>query len=121
VVLLNLMSNPPCYRKLQTKIDSAIAAGKISSPIRESEAKRLPYLQAVIKEGLRVNPLATGLFSRQVPKGVDALNGIFVPEGTQIASANYGMFRSKKAFGKDADTFRPERWLEAEGDQLSVI
>jgi cytochrome P450 len=75
----------------------------------------------VIKEGLRVNPPTTGLFSTQVPKGGDILNGIFVPEGTQISSANYGMLRSKKAFGEDADNFRLERWLEAEGDQLSEI
>jgi cytochrome P450 len=119
VVLLNLMSSPPTYRKLQAEIDSAVAAGQISSPIQDSEAKRLPYLQAVIKEGLRITPPATGLFSKQVPKGGDVLNGIFVPGGTQIGSSSYGIHHSKKMFGEDADVFRPERWLEAEGDQLS--
>ncbi|KAE9372687.1 cytochrome P450 [Stipitochalara longipes BDJ] len=121
IVLLNLMSSPPYYRKLQAEIDSAIAAGKISSPIKDNEAKRLPYLQAVIKEGLRINPPASGIFSRQVPKGGDVLNGIFVPGGTQIGSSSYGMHHSKKIFGEDADAFRPERWLEAERDRLSEM
>jgi cytochrome P450 len=121
VVLLNLMSSPPTYRKLQAEIDSAIAAGQISSPIQDSEAKWLPYLQAVIKEGLRITPPATGLFSKQVPKGGDVLNGIFVPEGTQIGSSPYGIHHSKKIFGEDADLFRPERWLEAKGEQLAQM
>lgn len=121
VVLLNLMRSPPCYQKLQAEIDSAIAASQISSPIQYNEAKRLPYLQAVIKEGLRITPPATRLFSKQVPKGRDLLNGIFVPEGTQIGSASYGIHHSKKIFGEDAEIFRPERWLEAEGDQLALM
>jgi cytochrome P450 len=121
VVMLNLITSPRYYRKLQAEIDSAIAAGKISSPVQDNEAKRLPYLQAVIKEGLRVNPPASGIASKQVPRGGDFINGIFVPGGTQIGSSCYGMHHSKKIFGEDADTFRPERWLEAQGDQLSEM
>lgn len=121
VVLLNLMSSPRCYWKLQAEIDSAIAASKISSPIKDSEARQLPYLQAVIKEGLRITPPATGLFSKQVPKGGDVLNGIFVPEGTQIGSSSYGIHHSRQIFGEDANLFRPERWLKADGETLAKM
>ncbi|KAG4429416.1 hypothetical protein IFR05_015102 [Cadophora sp. M221] len=121
VVLLNLMSSPPCYRKLQAEIDSAMAKGEISSPIKDVEAKQLPYLQAVIKEGLRIMPPATGLFSKQVPQGGDTINGIFVPGGTQISSCSFGIHHSKKIFGGDADIFRPERWLEADGHTLAQM
>lgn len=121
VVLLNIMASFPIYRKLQTEIDNAIKAGKISSPIKDSEAKQLPYLQAVIKEGLRIAPPATGIFNKQVPKGGDVLNGIFVPEGTQIGVSFFGLHRSKKIYGEDADLFRPERWLEAEEETLATM
>lgn len=121
VVLLNIMSSPPIYRKLQAEIDSAITSGSISSPITDSEARQLPYLQAVIKEGLRITPPATGIFNKEVPKGGDVLNGIFVPEGTQIGSSPYGIHHSKKIFGEDADLFRPERWLEAKGETLAKM
>lgn len=121
VVLLNLMSSPPCYKRLQVEIDSAIASGKISSPIKNSEAKQLPYLQAVIKEGLRIMPPATGLFSKQVPQEGDTINGMLVPGGTQISSCSFGIHHSKKTFGDDADIFRPERWLEAHGEALTQM
>jgi cytochrome P450 len=118
VVLLNLMSAPLIYHRLQSEIDSFSTDGKISSPITDSEARQMPYLQAVIREGLRITPPATGLFPKTVPPEGDTLNGIFVPGGTQIGSAAYGIQHSKKIFGQDADLFRPERWLEAEGDKL---
>ncbi|KAE8453907.1 hypothetical protein EG329_007683 [Mollisiaceae sp. DMI_Dod_QoI] len=119
IVLLHLMSSPPSYRRLQSEISQAMKNGQISSPIKDSEARQLPYLQAVIKEGLRITPPATGLFNKQVPQGGDILNGIFVPEGTQIGSSSYGIHHSKKIFGDDADLFRPERWLDSEGEQLA--
>jgi cytochrome P450 len=118
-VLLHLMSAPPCYQRLQAEIDTATAAGQISTPIQDSEARRLPYLQAVIREGLRIAPPATGLFSKTVPRGGDVLNGIFVPGGTQIGSCACGIQRSRAIYGDDADVFRPERWLEAEGERLA--
>jgi hypothetical protein len=33
VVLLNLLINPQCYQRLQVEVDSALVAGKMSSPI----------------------------------------------------------------------------------------
>ncbi|KAF8857350.1 hypothetical protein BDZ45DRAFT_803352 [Acephala macrosclerotiorum] len=40
VLLLNLMSPPPCYRRLAAEIDTASRTGKISSPIKDSEQDR---------------------------------------------------------------------------------
>jgi cytochrome P450 len=44
----------------------------------------MPYLQAVIKEGLRIFPPVAGLMSKEVPPGGDAFNGLYIPEGTKI-------------------------------------
>jgi hypothetical protein len=58
--MLNIITSRHIYTTLQAKIDSAIANNRISSPVvRDSEARTLPYLQAVIKEGLRIFPQAT--------------------------------------------------------------
>ena len=112
IALLNLITTPQAYRKLRQEIDDAIVAGNISSPITNAEGKELPYLQAVIREALRLRPPASGLFFKQVPPGGDVINGIFVPGGTQIGSSPLGFHHSKKRFGADAECFRPERWLE---------
>jgi cytochrome P450 len=107
---LNIITNPRILSKLQTEISTA----PISTPILDSEAKKLPYLQAIIKEGLRIHPPIAALLSKEVPKGGDVLNGHFVPGGTRIGWCPWGIFRNKRIFGADADVFRPERWLETE-------
>ena len=62
----------------------AVKNGSISSPIQDSEARELPYLQACIKEGLRFFPPVTGLFDMVVPPEGDTFNGVFLPGGTEI-------------------------------------
>ncbi|KAH8682719.1 cytochrome P450 [Xylariales sp. PMI_506] len=121
LTLLCLITTPASYATLRKEIDEAIEGGTISSPISDAEAKKLPYLQAVIREGLRMYPPVTGLGSKQVPKGGDCLNGYFVPEGTQVGTNFFGVTRSKAIFGEDADVFRPERWLESTGDHLKSM
>ncbi|KAL2157261.1 hypothetical protein VTH06DRAFT_6301 [Thermothelomyces fergusii] len=118
-VMLHLLTNPRAYQKLQAEIDEAIATARISSPVREAEGRRLPYLQAVVKEGLRMMPPASGAFYKLVPPGGDVIDGRFVPGGTQIGSNVMALHRSEKIYGPDADVYRPERWLEAEGDRLA--
>jgi cytochrome P450 len=66
------------------EIDDGIANGKISSPITDDEAKQLPYLQAIIKEGLRICPPVSGLMDKEVPPGGDTIDDVFVPSGTKI-------------------------------------
>ncbi|KAK3326091.1 cytochrome P450 [Apodospora peruviana] len=121
LVILYLLGNPPAYRLLQTEIDRGIAAGKISSPIKDAEARRMPYLQAVIKEGLRIKPPASGAFFKTVPPGGDVIHGKFIPAGTHIGSSPFGIHHDKKVFGADAEMFRPERWLEADEEGLAKM
>ncbi|GJC90314.1 cytochrome P450 monooxygenase lolP1 [Colletotrichum liriopes] len=118
MTLLCLINNTVAYRRLQQEIDDAIAAGTISAPITNAEALKLPYLQAVIHEGLRFYPPVTGLGFKQAPESGDMLNGYFVPGGTQIGQNFFGVGRSLWVWGPDADVFRPERWLSADKNKL---
>jgi cytochrome P450 len=119
--LLALISTPTVYATLQREIDARIASGLISSPIiTDSEAQAFPYLQAVIRESLRMWPPTTGLGSKQAPEGGDTICGYYVPGGTQVAHNFFGMMRLKSIWGEDADVFRPERWLEAEKEEERV-
>jgi cytochrome P450 len=118
-VTLYILSNPRVYQKLQAEIDEAIAMAKISSPVKDAEGRQLPYLQAVIKEGLRMMPPAAGALFKQVPPEGDTIDGKFIPGGTQLGSNVMAIHRSKRIYGPDAEIYRPERWLEAEGEQLA--
>jgi cytochrome P450 len=118
MTLLHVISNPPVCRKLQHEIDTAIASGAISSPIKDSEARRLPYLQAVIREGIRIFPGATPPLFKTVPEGGDVIEGHTLPAGTQVGVNIFGIMRDKRIWGADADLFRPERWTEADEKRL---
>ncbi|KAJ8116012.1 hypothetical protein OPT61_g2463 [Boeremia exigua] len=119
VIMLHIMTNPTVHAKLQEEIDVGISCGSVSSPVKDTEARRLPYLQAVIKEGLRMKSPAGGTFFKTVPPGGDVINGLSVPAGTEIGVSHLSFLHSKQIFGEDADMFRPERWLEADSEHLN--
>jgi cytochrome P450 len=119
--MLFVMTNPRVYRRLQTEIDNYLATSNLprSQIIPTKKAESLPYLQAVIKEGLRIWPPVTGILPKITPPEGDTINGIFVPGGTEIGYCAWGIHRNTAIFGSDAELFRPERWLEATGEKLA--
>ncbi|KAM5344057.1 hypothetical protein ACJ41O_012594 [Fusarium nematophilum] len=121
LIMLSLLSNPVAYRKLQEEIDDGIQAGKISSPITDAEARQLSYLQAAIKEGLRIKAPAAGPLFKTVPPQGDVIDGKFIPGGTQIGTSPFGIYHSKKVFGEDASLFVPERWLDADAARFATM
>jgi cytochrome P450 len=117
IIMLYIMSHPRVYAKLQKEIDQAAAGSAVGEDIvLDVEARKLPYLSAVIREGLRVHPPVVNLFSRIVPKGGDVVTvdgkEVFLPEDTMIGYSAWSMHRNNKAvYGEDAEVFRPERWI----------
>lgn len=120
--MLFILTSPYVYAKLGKEIRDTVDAGKASSPvIKNSEAQALPYLRAVIMEGLRMFMPLQGLAGRLPPKGGANLNGVFIPEGTEIGIATYTMLKRTDLFGPDADTFRPERWIEGDKEFIKSM
>ncbi|KAH6656001.1 cytochrome P450 [Truncatella angustata] len=115
-IFLFIITNPNVHAKLLAEIDSAIQENQISNPITDEQAKKLQYLQAVIKEGLRIWPPFTGMLMKKVNPGGEMIKGQFVPGGTSIGHCGWGMQRGPE-FGHDVNVFRPERWLEADAEQ----
>ncbi|KAH8587370.1 cytochrome P450 [Bisporella sp. PMI_857] len=82
--------------QILAKIRAEIAAKNPSSPATNAEAQPFTYLQAAIKEGLRIWPPLCGLMAQKVPPDGDLINGKFIPGGCQIGSCGFGIFRSKE-------------------------
>ena len=112
---LNICASPAVYAKLNAEIDAAVEAGHISYPVVTSaETQALPYLQAVIWEGLRLWPPLFGLQAKMAPPEGETVNGVYFPGGTEIAICDAAVGRKKAVFGQDVDVFRPERWVDAD-------
>ncbi|KAK0716747.1 benzoate 4-monooxygenase cytochrome P450 [Lasiosphaeria miniovina] len=112
-LFLLLAGSPASYAALQREIDEAVRDGRVSGPITDDEARQLPYLQAVIREGLRVWPPVAGL----MPKVCDTeqvVCGKRIPAGTNVCWDAISVLHDKYVFGDDAHCFRPERWLDEE-------
>ncbi|KAI1487754.1 BcABA1, cytochrome P450 monooxygenase [Biscogniauxia mediterranea] len=112
--MLYLMATPAVYQRFKAEIARFVREGKASDPITYEEARQIPYLQAIIYEGLRMRPPAPGLYPKAVPPEGDVLGGVFVPGGTAVGMNTAALVRSRELFGADADVFRPERFLAAD-------
>lgn len=114
-----LSTNPNVYRLLQAEIDAA-AKSATRPIIADNHAKSLPYLQACIKEGLRLGPPSMGLMGK-ISDQDDVVCGIKVPAKTQVAWAALAVMKDRAVFGENADVFEPRRWIDAEPAQLKEM
>jgi len=109
--ILYIATQPHVRERLLAEIDTADAAGQLSTPVRYNEARALPYLEAVIRETFRIYPPSAAPLYRQVPDLGATIDGVFIPAGTSIGINPWMAGRCTAIFGKDVDEFRPERWL----------
>ncbi|KAK2012105.1 cytochrome P450 [Colletotrichum eremochloae] len=125
--ILQIMTNGRVYTKLQREIDGAVRDGIAPKTgqgvISLAQAKKLPYLQAVIRESLRVRPPVVNIFSRDTPPGGDIVEvdgeDVHLPGGICIGYSAYAIHRSEQIYGKDSKAFRPERWFERDAGKLA--
>jgi cytochrome P450 len=81
-----MIRDPAAWQRCRDEVTKAQAEGKCNTKVVAFEdARELPYLQACIKESLRLfGPLGTGL-PRIAPKGGTKLGHRVFPEGTSLA------------------------------------
>jgi cytochrome P450/NADPH-cytochrome P450 reductase len=102
-----LMANPPAYLKLQAEIDKVVGQG----PITVEHMGKLPYVEACLRETLRLHPTAPA-FSLTA-KGDQVLGGEYQIRDQQVVTIFLsGLHRDKAVYGEDAEDFRPDRMLD---------
>ncbi|GKT43692.1 putative sterigmatocystin biosynthesis P450 monooxygenase STCB [Colletotrichum spaethianum] len=77
---------------------------------------RLPFLDAVVQEGLRCFPAIPMSLPRYVPRGGRTIDGYSIPEGTVVSCQAYSVHRINEEVFPEPDVFDPNRWMEATGD-----
>lgn len=103
-----LLRDPHTMTKLTDEIRYSF---RQASEICTERVTELPYLNAVIEEGIRLcSPVALGM-PRIVPAGGAEVSGHWLPEGTFVSASGYSSNRSTLNFPNSPSTFDPSRWL----------
>jgi cytochrome P450 len=80
-----------------------------------ADLERLPYLNAVISEVLRMYPPAYIMARTSIAPS--SIGGYEFPTGSTIMVSQWVMHRDPRYYD-EPDTFRPERWLDGLADRL---
>ncbi|KAJ8773250.1 hypothetical protein K2173_028427 [Erythroxylum novogranatense] len=105
-----LLNNPEALLKAQKQIDTQVGQSKL---IEESDLPKLPYLDAILKETLRMYPVAPLLVPHESSEEC-TIGGFRVPRGTMLL-VNLWAIHNDPNLWEDPIKFKPERFLDEEG------
>ncbi|KAK9273284.1 hypothetical protein L1049_018091 [Liquidambar formosana] len=109
--MAELLHNPTTMAKARTELQEVIGKDR---PVEESDIAKLPYLQAIVKETLRLHPPAP-LLSRH-KAGIDVeIGGFTVPKDAQLVINVWAIGRDPNIWSNQ-NSFVPERFLESKID-----
>ncbi|XP_058185709.1 nicotine N-demethylase CYP82E4-like [Rhododendron vialii] len=105
-VLSNLLNNRPALTRAQEEIDTQIGKTRW---VEESDVKSLVYLQAIVKETLRLYPPGPLSVPHQATEDCE-IGGYNIPKGTRVFPNLWKLHRDPRVW-PDPEEFLPERWL----------
>lgn len=112
-------------RELQNRLRSELRSLRPSMRLEEQALQlpsvasidRLPLLNAVLYETLRLHAAAPNRQPRVVPPGGLVLHGYYIPPGTTVSSNAYTLHRSDEGFANPVE-WLPQRWLSDDSSTL---
>ncbi|KAJ4831349.1 hypothetical protein Tsubulata_015971 [Turnera subulata] len=108
--MAELLKNREVMRKVCEEIESELR----NKPFSESHVSQLPYLNACIKETLRMHPAAPFLLPRQALETWEVM-GYTIPKGAQVLVNVWAIARDPSMWD-DPLSFKPERFLDSNVD-----
>lgn len=107
--MAELMNNPNVMIKAQNELSDVVG---LNNSVEESHMPKLEYLQAVIKETLRLHP-AVPLLVPKSPSEPSVVGGYMIPTNTRVL-VNVWSIQRDPSIWDDPMVFRPERFLDHE-------
>ncbi|KAI9902471.1 hypothetical protein N3K66_001823 [Trichothecium roseum] len=95
---------------LQARLEDEVAALGDDCELDDVVLEKLPLLNAVIEESLRLYGALCGNLSRLVPPGGATLSGFRVPAGTEVETQAFTMHRNPDVFPNPLE-FDESRWM----------
>ncbi|CAA6671183.1 unnamed protein product [Spirodela intermedia] len=113
--IAELVNHPEVQSKLRRELEGVLRGAALT----EAELPRLPYLQAVVRETLRLHtpiPLLVPHMNLEEAK----LGGYDIPKESKVV-VNAWWLANNPAWWKDPSEFRPERFLEEERETEAAV
>eukprot|EP00775_Hariotina_reticulata_P010115 gene10115-10272_t len=106
LLLLGLADDPT-----NSKASRTGDAGGVQQNIDAAHLGRLPYMQGVLKEVLRLCPPAPWGGTKMVTDQAAEVCGYTLPKGSYVMIPTMALCLSSRNYGPDTILFKPERWL----------
>lgn len=113
-ILARMVLHPDIQAKAQSEIDSVVGADRLVS---DSDIPKLPYLQAIVKETLRMHPPGPLLSWARLAIHDTHIGSHFIPAGT-TAMVNMWSITHDDSVWKNPNEFKPERFV---ADDVSIM
>ncbi|KAJ0968522.1 hypothetical protein J5N97_025439 [Dioscorea zingiberensis] len=104
--MAEMIGKPETMRKAQEELDSVVGKEEI---VDESHIGKLPYLEALVKETLRLHPPVPFLLPRY-PTTTCNVGGYIIPKGTKVFINVWSIHRDPAVWENPLE-FKPERFL----------
>ncbi|GLJ52583.1 hypothetical protein SUGI_1119090 [Cryptomeria japonica] len=110
-----LLQHPHAMKKVQEELDSKVGRNRL---VEDSDIPQLKYLQAIVRESLRLHPSAPLL---SVHESVEdcTVGGYHIPAGTMLFVNAWAIHRDPKLWDKPLE-FMPERFMDREIDVYNI-
>ncbi|VDK49913.1 unnamed protein product [Anisakis simplex] len=111
-----IAKNQEVRKRIQQEIDEVCVDEEISY----EQIQKMRYLDMVVKEALRLYPLAAVASSRTCMEAT-TIGDIEIDKGVGVVADVFSVHYSKEVWGKDAEEFRPERWENLQRHPLAWL
>ncbi|KAK3121921.1 hypothetical protein QOZ80_8BG0662820 [Eleusine coracana subsp. coracana] len=109
--MAELLHNPSIMSKVCAEIKDVLG---FKETIEEPDVAGMPYFQAVVKEAMRLHPVAPVMLPHQAVEDGIEIGGYAVPKGSTITFNAWAIMRDPATWDRP-DEFVPERFLVNRG------
>jgi len=112
--MATLLQRPEVLKRAQEELDVVVGSERV---LEESDLPNLKYLEAIVKETLRLYP-AGPLLLPHMAAAPCTVGGYYVPAGTELLLNAWGIHRDPAVWERPLE-FEPERFLNSSSPDLN--
>lgn len=106
-IMSELIRHPRVMKVLQEEIKNVIVDCEF---VEESHLAKLDYLDMVVKETMRLHPVAPLLLPHESMQDI-VIDGYYIQKNSRIIVNNWGIGRDPRIWSENVEEFLPERFI----------